>query len=523
MVRFYLVVGMFLSLIVSVGAVQAPAEQNYKVFMPFLIREANAPVWLVQLKLGGEKTSGEVLASANQMPKATFENVSVKDGTISFDLKSKQGTFKFEGTLPKDKKEKIQGSVMIKDIVTPAILEPTSLTSLSAFDINKEMLARADQPEYEVVKAALSLLAEAEIRKSKIEEVRSWADKAVKSSENYGAKWKAQVGLEIAELLAPQKDYAPIALQYARQAERSLSDNDSVSSKLKVLEILADALESSGKIDDAKEIQAKMEKMDTGIKPEPFAGRKSKSDRVVLVELFTGTECPPCVAADMAFDALPKAFKSSEVVVLQYHLHIPGPDPLTNPESENRAKYYGKQIEGTPAIFFNGKSAAGGGGPRDAAMEKFKEYKAVVEPLLEKGSAASLLASAKKVGEDVSIAVEVKDLNEIGNNIRLNMVLVEKEVRYQGGNKQKKHHHVVRSFPAGVDGIAMMEKNGKKEAKVNLEELRKKWASYLDQIAKEEPFSGKGRPLNFTDLLVVVFIQNMATGEILQSAQVPVN
>ena len=168
MVRFYLVVGMFLSLIVSVGAVQAPAEQNYKVFMPFLIREANAPVWLVQLKLSADKASVEVLASANQMPKATFENVSVKDGTISFDLKSKQGIFKFEGTLPKDKKEKIQGSVMIKDIVTPAILEPTSLTSLSAFDINKEMIARADQPEYEVVKAALSLLAEAEIRKSKI-------------------------------------------------------------------------------------------------------------------------------------------------------------------------------------------------------------------------------------------------------------------------------------------------------------------------------------------------------------------
>ena len=109
MVRFYLVVGMFLSLIVSVGAVQAPAEQNYKVFMPFLIREANAPVWLVQLKLTADKASGEVLASANQMPKATFENVSVKDGIISFDLKSKQGTFKFEGMLPKDKKEKIQG------------------------------------------------------------------------------------------------------------------------------------------------------------------------------------------------------------------------------------------------------------------------------------------------------------------------------------------------------------------------------------------------------------------------------
>ena len=152
-----------------------------------------------------------------------------------------------------------------------------------------------------------------------------------------------------------------------------------------------------------------------------------------------------------------------------------------------------------------------------------KPQRAVVEPLLEKAAGATLLASAKKTGEDVTISAEVKDLSEVGNNIRLNMVLVEKEVRYQGGNKQKKHHHVVRSFPAGVEGIPMMEKNGKKEAKVNLEELRKKWSAYLDQIAKEEPFSGKGRPLNFTDLLAVVFIQNMATGEILQSTQVPVN
>ena len=196
MVRLYLVAAIFLGLIVSVGAVQAPAEQNYKVFMPFLIREANAPVWLVQLKLGADKASGEVIASANQMPKATFENVVVKDGTIAFDLKSKQGTFKFEGNLPKDKKDKILGSVMIRDVVTPAILEPTTLASLSSFDINKETLARGDQPEYEVVKAALSLMAEAEIRKTKIEEVRSWADKAVKSSEIYGAKWKSHIGLK---------------------------------------------------------------------------------------------------------------------------------------------------------------------------------------------------------------------------------------------------------------------------------------------------------------------------------------
>jgi len=42
-------------------------------------------------------------------------------------------------------------------------------------------------------------------------------------------------------------------------------------------------------------------------KPEAFAGRKGKSDRGVLVEVFTGAECPPCAAVDLAFDGLPMA------------------------------------------------------------------------------------------------------------------------------------------------------------------------------------------------------------------------
>ena len=37
------------------------------------------------------------------------------------------------------------------------------------------------------------------------------------------------------------------------------------------------------------------------LKVEPFAGSK-KDNRTVLVELFTGAQCPPCVAADIAFE-----------------------------------------------------------------------------------------------------------------------------------------------------------------------------------------------------------------------------
>ncbi len=74
------------------------------------------------------------------------------------------------------------------------------------------------------------------------------------------------------------------------------------------------------------------------------------------MELFTGAQCPPCVAADVAFDALLQTYKPTEFIGLQYHLHIPGPDPLTNNDSEERQKYYGSAIRGTPSTFFNGKA-----------------------------------------------------------------------------------------------------------------------------------------------------------------------
>ena len=59
------------------------------------------------------------------------------------------------------------------------------------------------------------------------------------------------------------------------------------------------------------------------------------------MELFTGANCPPCVAADLAFDGLQKAYSDKEVVLLQYHMNIPrGPEALTNADSDARFEYY---------------------------------------------------------------------------------------------------------------------------------------------------------------------------------------
>src|SRR5262249_12745039 len=258
---------------------------------------------------------------------------------------------------------------------------------------------------------------------------------AVKNAEPFGPRWKREVVLNVAELLGEQEGYGTVALQYARQAERGLGPKELPGYQRRVLETLAAALKAAGKADEAKEVEASIAKIETKITPEPFAGRKAKSDRVVLVELFTGAQCPPCVAADMAFDGLGKAFKPSEVILLQYHLHVPGPDPLTNSDTELRARFYGRAIQGTPTIFFNGKPGPEGGGTAYDAAEKFAEYAAIVEEALETPALAKIALSAARKDAKIEIKAEVSDLAMTGEDVRLRLVLVEEEVKYEGGNK----------------------------------------------------------------------------------------
>src|SRR4029077_11185162 len=151
---------------------------------------------------------------------------------------------------------------------------------------------------------------------------------------------------------------------------------------------------------------------------EAFAGRKAMSDRPVVLELFTGTQCPPCVAAAVAFEALHETYKPAELVLLQYHLHIPGPDPLANPDAEARWAYYGKsspdEARGVPTTLFNGKAGAVGGGVMAKAEEKYKQYRQVIAPLLKTNCAARLSASAVMQDNKINIKVEVTDLKNPG-------------------------------------------------------------------------------------------------------------
>src|SRR5262249_25707965 len=160
-------------------------------------------------------------------------------------------------------------------------------------------------------------------------------------------------------------------------------------------------------------------------------GRKDRSaNRAVVMELFTGAQCPPCVAADVAFDALEKAHKPTNLILIQYHLHIPGPDPMTNPDSvarwEDYQKLFEKEVQGTPTPLFNGKPYEhfdsepkhGGGGPMSWSEDKFKQYRAVIDPLLDQKTDVKLSGTARRSGDKVAIETRVDGVKDAGDDIR---------------------------------------------------------------------------------------------------------
>jgi hypothetical protein len=270
-------------------------------------------------------------------------------------------------------------------------------------------------------------------------------------------------------------------------------------------------------------LDAEFEKAAVPFKPAEFKGRKGDSKRVAVVELFTGAYCPPCVAADIAFDAALETYKPKDVVFLQYHTHIPLPDRLTTTDTEARLKYYEKQVRGVPTAFLNGKPTKPMGGPKDNGEASYDSLRGEINEALETDAAPSLKLAADRKGDKIDINAEVSGLKDPGENVKLRLVLIEEVARYPGGNGQRLHHHVVRALPGGADGLALKDATAKQSVKVDLAELRKALDQYVLKYNRgDRTFSDDEHPFDLKKLKVVALIQDDGSKEILQAVQVDV-
>lgn len=247
--------------------------------------------------------------------------------------------------------------------------------------------------------------------------------------------------------------------------------------------------------------------------------KSSGNDRVVLAELFTGSECRPCLAADVAYDKLLERYNFSSLAVLEYHLHIPAPDPLTNADTEARAKFYG--VNSTPTSIIQGVERSSSGGPAAAVKNRFDVYSATIEKYLSQPPAAIIELKSNLIKNKITVESNSSVTENHSKNLKLHIVLAEEKVHYKGYNTVSEHRFVVRKMFPSPEGLSFDDKNQLKySTTLNVNFLEDSLKNYVDGIEKKagrKVFKEKIFKINMKNLFVIAFIQDMETNEILQA------
>jgi hypothetical protein len=535
---------------------QTPFAGSWKVVAIQNVSELTLAILKIEEKDG--KPQASIVAGLQGFDKATVENVKADARALRFTLKVGRDLEAVAYAPGMGAKvDRALGSLLVGKQYLPLILEKTDATELDpkkgstqvegAADVIKAIRETDEKKRVATLKEILEKngdkpialvigppLLDAEVKADAgTEELSGTATRYLKSAAPYGPEYENQALLQAAKILARSDKGAPVAVDLAGRVLKQIGDNAPAGQAVPVLKILVAGLKKTGKTNEARPLEERLAKLEDQLdqefiktavpfKPRTFAGRTGKSERVSVVELFTGAQCPPCVSADIAFDAALKAYKPADVVFLQYHLHIPGPDPLTNPDSEARAKYYGDQIEGTPTMFLDGKATAPMGGFAQHGEERFEALRKLINERLETDAEAKLTLKADRQGDTIKLHAEAADLKKTGEKVRLRFVLVEDVARYAGTNGQRLHHHVVRAFPGGVEGFALKDKTAKQDASMDLTGLGKSLNDYLSKPTNRGPYLDDDRPLDLKHLKAIALIQDDDSKEILQATQVDI-
>ncbi|HUG93690.1 MAG TPA: hypothetical protein VML55_22855 [Planctomycetaceae bacterium] len=249
----------------------------------------------------------------------------------------------------------------------------------------------------------------------------------------------------------------------------------------------------------------------------------ASGSRVVLGELFTGAQCGPCVAADVAGMALEATYPRSELIVLRYHQHSPAEDPLTSKHGEERFTYYRErgQPQGTPTFLVSGSRVEPGvGGMLSMAPRVYGMLRKQVDPLLAKDAGLVIELSAAET--DGQLALKATVNGEVSDYLRLRLALAEDDLSFQARNGVRRHQLIVRHMPGGPRGIAPQDGRLAFDGTLSLDEVRRTLLDELEQYEKLNKVRFPVKPVELQPLYLVAFVQDERTKEVLQAAGVPV-
>ena len=248
--------------------------------------------------------------------------------------------------------------------------------------------------------------------------------------------------------------------------------------------------------------------------PEELKQPADWKGKAVLAEIFTGSECPPCVGADVAFDGLLESVPDKYVAILEYHLPIPRPDPIMNPATKKRQDYYG--VNSTPTVVIDGDKKLVGGGSRGMAEGKYKEYRTEIETRLAAAPGVALKAKATRAGDAVKVEAS---FDKAVPGAEYYVVLVQTEEKYKGSNGIAFHKMVVRD-------IAVLDPAAPKPVTFDLAASEQAADAYLTDFEKTSTrfqnfkFPERHAKIDRSKLRVVVFAQDKETKKVLNAVVV---
>ncbi|HKE20927.1 MAG TPA: hypothetical protein VKB88_00980 [Bryobacteraceae bacterium] len=254
------------------------------------------------------------------------------------------------------------------------------------------------------------------------------------------------------------------------------------------------------------------------VKVEAYKPSEKRSDRVVLAEVFTGAGCPPCVGADIAFDAALERYSRKDLAVVMYHVHVPQPDPMTTAATPDLSKAY--LVRGVPTYFIDGKLSAMGGGGRDYANHVYERFNPTIEKELETPAEARITATASLEGNLVHVKTAANEVKSESKDLQVVMLLLEKQIRYTGENGIRFHPMVVRAVSSEAfagDSYAQT---------FNLDEVSASLKKSLDAYeagghrGKVFKFTEKKDHIDHSNLAVAVFLKDAKTQHVLQAAYI---
>jgi len=253
---------------------------------------------------------------------------------------------------------------------------------------------------------------------------------------------------------------------------------------------------------------------------EAYKAEASRSDRLVLAEIFTGSGCPPCVGADLAMDAAMERYPRQDLAVLMFHQHVPRPDPMANPASVKRASFY--DVQGVPTLAIDGKKTVGGS-DRAGTRRVYDRINPDIEKELRLPAAAHVTVAARMEDGTVKVHVTVDGIKDESKDLKLQIALVEQHLRYGGESGIRFHPMVVR---ATAPGFAISEESAAFDYTFDVARISSDLKDYLNEYEVKNDrfgkitFVEKKDAINSADLAVVAFVQDDKTRKVLQAAYV---